>query len=297
MKTNVTIECKEEHQWSVGPYWLLQNHWCRKCSDRERVAREEFYQIVQDHNGHVTGEYDDGVRSIMDFICEIGHLWSAAVQDIKKGQWCMICNTGCERARQEFYELVKSKDGKVEGVYYNNRSRLCFTCIKGHKWEAYAFSIKTGTWCPHCQRSKGEEAVATFLAKLGIKAEPQFRHPLIPHRRYDFMFIYRGIRYIVEFDGAQHFRFEEFFHKSYDDFLFKQEIDRVKTHIAIVTDYKLVRIDYKEISRVDYHLNSAFEDGERIYVSTPAMYDEWLLKSYVYIETLEQEGVACPIVQ
>ena len=74
------------------------------------------------------------------------------------------------------------------------------------------------------------------------------------------MFIYRGIRYIVEFDGAHHFRFEKFFHKSYDDFLFKQEIDRVKTHIAIVTDYKLVHIDYKEISRVDYHLNSAFED-------------------------------------
>lgn len=94
---------------------------------------------------------------MMDFICEIGHLWSVAIQDIKKGQWCMLCNTGCERARPEFYELVKSKNGKVEGIYYNNRSRLCFTCIKGHKWEAYAFSIKTGTWCPHCQRSKGDE--------------------------------------------------------------------------------------------------------------------------------------------
>ena len=295
-RTNITIECEEKHQWSAGQYWLLQGHWCRKCSDRERYAREEFYQIIRDHNGHVEGEYE-GVRSIMAIICELRHRWNVAVQDIKKGTWCLLCNTGCERARQEFYELVGSKNGQVEGIYYNNRSRLLFTCIKGHRWEAYAFSVKTGTWCPHCHRSKGEEVVAKFLEALGVKAEPQFRHPLIPHRRYDFMFVYNGVRYIIEFDGCQHFRFIEFFHETYDNFIFKQEIDRVKTYIATETNYKVIRVDYKEIDRIDFHIDAAFKSDGLIYVSTPEIYNEWLLNADVSLDVLAQEGVAYPIVK
>lgn len=288
--THITVECLELHQWSIGPYWLLQGNWCRKCSDRERLAKEEFYQIVKDKNGKVEGNYE-GVRSIMRFICEFGHIWEAAVQDIKKGRWCQACNTGYERAKQEFYEIVQAKGGKADGVYENNRSRFKLTCAKGHHWEAYAFSIKTGTWCPHCCRSVGEEKIADFLHSLHINFIPQFRHPLIYNRRYDMMFIYNNTRYIIEFDGMQHFIYDTYFHKSNEDFLFKQEIDRIKTYVAITTGYQIIRIDYTQINNIAHHIQTALDINNLIYVSTPELYDGWLLGAKVSVELLKKE---CP---
>lgn len=289
-RSKITIRCSEGHEWTVAPYWLTDNNWCRKCTDREKKTRENFYQVVENKGGMVNGQYN-GVRSILDFTCNQGHYWKAAVQDILREQWCANCSMGIDRSYQELLEIVKKKEGKIEGKYYNNKCRLTFTCKAGHQWSTKAFNIKCGTWCPHCRISKGEQELITIFNNLGIEHKTQFiLHDLL-NRRYDFMFTYNEDKYILEYDGQQHFDFVSFFHKEYDEFLRRQEIDRLKTYIALRSNYKVIRIDYTQRDNLEFHVRNAIMESLPIYVSTPEMYISWMSEAPISKEIIEKE---CP---
>ncbi len=60
-------------------------------------------------------------------------------------------------------------------------------------------------------------------------------------RRYDFIFRLNGRRYIVEFDGEQHFR-QMYWHSDTADFLDRQDIDKVKNHGAILSGFTIIRV-------------------------------------------------------
>lgn len=129
-------------------------------------------------------------------------------------------------------------------------------------------SIHSGSWCPYCLRSKGEEKVIKVLALLQIQAISQYCHPNITNLRYDFFFEHQGRRYLIEFDGLQHFMFSEFFHRTQDKFIESQIRDRIKTQVAMMTDYTLIRIDYSEIENIESFIRSTLDSGMTGFVAT-----------------------------
>lgn len=289
-RTKIKIECSQGHQWDVTPSSLVHcNSWCPKCSKFDHQAEEELYQIVGQRGGSVKEKYVN-TRTRMTFTCAKGHTWQAAPQDIKKGTWCALCSFKFDEMKEALDEIVKKRGGKVEGKYINNRTWLKFTCDKGHTWEAQVSSIKTGTWCPHCRKSIGEERIRETLERLKIPYEREFKHNLLPKRRYDFYFRYKDIDYLLEYDGEQHFRYVPFFEKTRERFNYKQDVDRLKTYLALVARYRLIRIDYTQVDNIERHLKQALLDKEQLYLATPDMY-QWLLETDVSEELLYKE---CP---
>ncbi len=290
-KTKITIECGQGHQWSVTPSSIMHcDSWCPKCSKFDHQAEEELYQLIGQRGGSVKEKYVN-TRTRMIFTCKKGHTWQAAPQDIKRGTWCALCSFKFDEMKEALNEIVRKKGGKVEGEYINNRTWMKFTCDKGHQWEAQVFSVKTGTWCPSCQRSVGEEKIADILRDLKIDFVEQFRHPLLPARRYDFYFEYKGVKYLLEFDGRQHFDYEGHFHRDEEDFLYRQEIDRIKTYVGVLTKHVVIRISYLEINSIVEHIETALTGKEWCYFSNPNLYQEWLINQDVSDEILYQE---CP---
>jgi hypothetical protein len=53
---------------------------------------------------------------------------------------------------QDVRKTAENKCGKcLSRKYINFRTKLIFTCSRGHKWEAtYASVLKNNTWCPYC---------------------------------------------------------------------------------------------------------------------------------------------------
>ena len=101
--------------------------------------------------------------------------------------------------------------------------------------------------------SKGEDKVAALLQRGGIQFKREVSFPdLHGYKnnllRFDFA-IYRHGRLAVclEIDGAQHFTYTPFFHKTKLAFKRQQEWDRQKNKYCLLHNIPLIRIPYWEL--------------------------------------------------
>ena len=130
--------------------------------------------------------------------------------------------------------------------------------------------------CNFCPKSEGEQTVYIILKSLNISFFDE-----VPIRegekcRFDFKFLYRDKWVIIEYDGQQHFKFVPLWNKTIEKFQERKVKDIYKQYVALKDDCKIIRIDYS-INKNDFrtHILKALESEERVYYSTPEMYD-WL---------------------
>ncbi len=132
--------------------------------------------------------------------------------------------------------------------------------------------------CPHCNMTIGENAVYNALIQMNIVPNLQKILPTLPNRRYDFYFIYQNKEYLVEYDGQQHFQYTPFFHNNQTTFKKRQNDDIMKTNHALKQGYNLIRIDYTQLNNISFHLNCALSSQDRLYLSTPIIYEYCLIE-------------------
>ena len=52
------------------------------------------------------------------------------------------------------HRIAKERGGRcLSNKYINVHTKLKWKCAEGHQWEAQPSHIKTGTWCPYCNRN------------------------------------------------------------------------------------------------------------------------------------------------
>lgn len=98
--------------------------------------------------------------------------------------------------------------------------------------------------------SMGEKLVASVLTSMGIKFIYNKRYdnvnPLDPSRVYmiDFVFTYKKKEFWIEYNGAQHYKFVEYFYKSMDNFEKQLERDRFVSELSNNLSIPLLIIPY-----------------------------------------------------
>ena len=50
----------------------------------------------------------------------------------------------------------------------------------------------------------------------------------------------------IEYDGIQHYFYTPFFHKTIDDFIYRQKLDKLKETILLENNIKLIRFRFDE---------------------------------------------------
>ena len=182
-------------------------------------------------------------------------------------------------------QLAQKKGGRL--VTYRTQGRSTWQCGEGHTFSLTLNRVKRGKWCLTCGSSVGERKVREFFRTFGIPFIPQAIFPALPTRRYDYYFEWAGRRYIVEFDGDQHFRYVRKYHKTKGNFYQAQVIDRVKTYVALLYGCHVVRIDQSQREAVAWHILTAINLGAPFYVSSPSLYTH-LLQTPVTPEDLRK---------
>lgn len=164
----------------------------------------------------------------------------------------------------------------------NNRSKIPLKCnICFNEWIvniSYHFHKKSG--CPFCKMSNGEKECILQLSNLSLTYKPQAMIKSLHLKRYDFKFEHEGETYLLEFDGEQHFKFVDRFHKDHEEFINRQNIDVIKTQYAMNEGYRIIRIDFKEINNVRFHIENALEINHSAYFSNKDLYQYILSKIY-----------------
>lgn len=127
----------------------------------------------------------------------------------------------------------------------------------GNEWMVYPDGFTTRqVRCPKCcVRSKGELKIKKFLEANCLEYDVEFKIAK-SRKRFDF----RVGNILIEFDGMQHFT-----ENSHNDrnkwggcstLSQRSESDKLKTEMALLHGYKILRISYSELKNVDIILKT-----------------------------------------
>lgn len=299
-----------------------KNSQCPHCLNRKICDHNNLKYYLQHNNPdlltqwHPTlnkipiEQYPPRVNEKVWWICPKNpcgcHIYDMRISDRTiKGCNCPFCANlrKCEHNNllKRFHEKCKEWDkqeNKLDPDQYApfSHEKVHWICPKNpdHKYSA-KISNRTGirqSGCPVCCESKGEKLIKLILTEIGIVFQSQYRLRQLPTKRYDFYFKYENKEYILEFDGIQHFKeFEHFHRDGRTSFNYRREIDIIKTLIPSYNGIKLIRIDY---SNVDYnlmktHLLNGIKCDQLVYFSDPKLY-EWLVNSKFDMDILKVEA-------
>src|SRR3989344_7524931 len=112
--------------------------------------------------------------------CAKGHMWSAAVTNIRNNNhWCPKCAGKAKGTIEEMQELAIQRGGKCLSETYTNRyTKLTWQCAKRHIWKSSPTHIKSSnSWCPVCAGTKKltiEEMRILASQKGGRCLSPQY---------------------------------------------------------------------------------------------------------------------------
>ena len=161
------------------------------------------------------------------------------------------------------YSLIKTEN------VYNAESKMLIIC-KNCLFQWYATidnHINGKTGCPNCHASKGENECKRVLTKLGIPFNIQFGISN-SRKKYDFILLYNGQYFILEYDGEQHFKYSPYFHQNMENFEIRKQRDIQYTLDAIKSNYKIIRIDYTQEKHIEQHIINALNLGNIYYLSS-----------------------------
>ncbi len=109
-----------------------------------------------------------------------------------------------------------------------------------------------------------------YLDKKDIAYIAQYTIPQLPRKKYDFYV--PSTNTLIEYDGRQHFKHVEYFHRTYEYFKERQGVDRLKTDAAITAGHRLVRISHNDIEVIPEILDKCLRGSRPLNLSSPDMY-------------------------
>ncbi|MFX1500208.1 MAG: hypothetical protein ACFFDH_04495 [Promethearchaeota archaeon] len=186
-----------------------------------------------------------------------GYIWETTPHSIKKGRWCARCignikytlNNMREFARRRGIEET-GKPGKcLSQQYINNKVNLRWQCGKcGTIWNALPKSIIHNTWCPNCSSGKAERTTREIFEELFNEkfqtSRPNWLINPITNSKMHLDGYNRKLKLAFEYNGMQHYFYNEFFHRTYQEFLDQQKRDIYKRILCKAKGITLIVIPY-----------------------------------------------------
>lgn len=302
-KSHVPIFCLIcDHYWEP----TIDNHItgktrCPSCEGKDPWTLDKV--LAKGHQLHgnkfdysrVTANDVQGVNSDIPITCnDCNYSWHITIAShINSVNGCPSCNKKLKWTLERFIQRADELHGNKYDYSLIDRNKeinsyvsiplLCKTC--NYQWvTCIGTHIHQGSGCPNCNCSKGEVQCERVLNEKGILFETQYRIGQYT-KGYDFKFSYNGENYILEFDGEQHFNRINFFQRTDEAFREQQNRDMLYTKRALDSDlnFNVIRIDYTQIDKVEFHIDQAFACQQRLYLSTHTLYQhiiDYVMKFY-----------------
>lgn len=215
-KTHVKYSCPKHGPHSAKPGNLFTGYGCPACGLIQRAetrtdSQEEFLAKVK----QVHPDYDfsesvyGGSKVYVNYRCANKNhgIQKAWPSNIISGKGCRECGTekridSRKSSIEDFLEKMKDiRPGYdfSKSVYTNCKTRLAYTCDKGHEWTASPNNLLTGYGCPKCAAilSRSEEEVASFIESLGVET---VRHRRLENNKEMDIFI-PSLNMAIEYNG------------------------------------------------------------------------------------------------
>jgi hypothetical protein len=251
-KTEIECICENGHTYFPTPNEVQRHNMdfgrCTEC--QIEFNRKRFVEKLEALGVKLVGKFVT-LKTKVDCECINGHKCCIVPRYLMKKTPRNVCKICIFESRsQRFADFVKLCDGIQLGKYVGLTFPVLCLCINRHECYPRPGCMKEYIKykmlpCAKCSQSKGEKIVQDILAelKLGMSFEefkPQNKVPGMPKCHYDF----GNSKVKIEFDGIQHFKKIEHFHKHNPTAFYEaRDRDIWKTKIALDNDQTIIRID------------------------------------------------------
>ncbi len=174
------FQCKKGHVFNMEPRHVKSGHWCNECGNirtgnkNRKWSLSDAHLAASQHLGKCLSTSYRQSNHKLKWQCSEGHVWKASFSQVRSGHWCNECGykSAGEKMRgsiDKAQSAANQKGGQClnPGDYVNNRTRLEFECLEGHRWLARPVNIQQGKWCPKC--SYRERSRKMLLAKRKLR--------------------------------------------------------------------------------------------------------------------------------
>ena len=219
-RTKSVIVCPEHGPWSPTPANHLKGAGCPVCgikknSEARQYNTEEFIaKAIKVHNDkydYSQFEYDRKyTKSII--VCQRHGAFLQTSDDHLAGCGCPDCAherliDALRSNTQEFIEKAITVHGNKydysQFEYGRRNTKSTIICSKHGSFLQEAGAHLSGSGCPRCKNSKGENVITQHLKQRNVKFSSQHRFLNSTISSYRFDFFVNDI--VIEFQGSQHY--------------------------------------------------------------------------------------------
>jgi very-short-patch-repair endonuclease len=265
--THVTIICPDHGEFAQAPSdHIYGKQGCPACANKRRAkfrssTREKFISSAQSVHGdkynYDKAHYISATTKVTITCPQHGDFQQVPNSHLRSGG-CPACgNVKRNLAQALTLEQFILRATRVHGDkydyskvnYVNYMTDVTIVCPKHGSFRQAPSNHIAGGGCPGCLQSNGEKAIAEILKSLGLRFFKQVRFPTCRAIRslpFDFYFTLNGKRYLIEYDGRQHFEpaFSRNTIKARQIFERTKRYDAIKDQWARDNGYVLIRIPY-----------------------------------------------------
>lgn len=242
-------------------------------TDSPTLTKEEFLTKTRELYGdkYEYPELPDIIhyRKKIKIICPIhGEFELTPYMHLLRNKGCAECNKRIHSTTEKFIKNAIKVHGnkydysKVE--YKDSITPVCIICpTHGEFWQKPNLHISSHCGCPKCRQSHGEEEIYKYFKSKNIVAE-EWKTMDNPYNKSGYMFAdfyleYKNNKYIIEFNGKQHYEYSPIFHVNGIEDFYKQQLrDQNLRKLCKERNIILIEISYKQMKLISNILDKYF---------------------------------------
>jgi hypothetical protein len=258
-QTKILLKCKMGHEFFIRPdMHLNRGDGCRLCKNNNMLKDNDIFikelkKIYKNRYDYSMTEYN-GVYNDVYVICKKHGSFKISPNKLLRGQGCNKCCVNGKLDTTEFINrsnvIHKNRYDYSKSIYINSRTKIDIICKKHGLFSQLSNNHLAGHGCNKCNRSIGEVNIENFLSdnKVIYKTEfvfdnLKYKYPL----RFDFAILENNdVRYLIEYNGKQHYEYYPVFHRSVKEFNESLLRDNMKIKYCDDNNIKLYVIRYDD---------------------------------------------------
>lgn len=217
-QSKIKIICSEHGEFKqIAINHYLKGSGCNKCSGTYNYSNKEFIELAKSVHGD---KYDYSKTNYLNcnnkiiIICKKHGQFKQTANNHLNGQKCLKCyNENKLITTVEFIERAKSVHGDKydysKTKYKRNNFKLIITCSKHGDFNQLPFHHLYGSGCSSCKSSTGENIILSFFKKTKFVFYQFYKIKDCANIRsliFDFMVNINDKKYLIEYQGEQHYR-------------------------------------------------------------------------------------------
>lgn len=235
---------------------------CKRKTTAKNISNQTFGLLTAiERKGS-----DNSHKALWLCQCECGNTATVRASDLISGK---ISSCGCIKTALLSENLVGKRFGRLSVISKGEKQKGQFTwlceCDCGNEIYVTTNHLTTGnTQSCGCLSSKGESIIAIWLKDHGISFKQQFTFENLRGKnniplRFDFaIFDKQNIRYLIEYQGIQHY--QNVYNLSQEDWDYALLRDKLKKEYCLQNNIPIIYIKYtdnieKELEKIFYENN------------------------------------------